>query len=124
MTPRRTRLDLRLRPGNLWAVWGLCLLAAGLAAASIGSLRPYDPKAADPQRVALAEERIDPNTASIASLRRLPGIGPVRAEAVVAYRRSRGGRPFQTANDLTNVKGIGALTVERFERLLALPANP
>ena len=41
----------------------------------------------------------------------LNGIGLKKAEAIVAYREANG--KFQTADDLTNVKGIGAKTVEK-----------
>jgi len=40
----------------------------------------------------------------------LKGIGQKKAEALVKYRTENG--PFKTINDLTNVSGIGAKTVE------------
>jgi len=58
---------------------------------------------------------INPNTAEIASLVRLPGIGPVRARDIVEYRNSPGvDRPaFKHASDMENIKGIGPKTVEK-----------
>lgn len=59
-------------------------------------------------RAAAAEEKIDPNTASVASLRRLPGIGPIKAHAIVEYREKvAGGNAFGTLDELTAVRGIG-----------------
>lgn len=55
-------------------------------------------------------ERIDPNTASEAQLRRLPGIGPSRARAIIELRKS--GR-FRVAEDLLPVPGIGEVILAR-----------
>ena len=41
----------------------------------------------------------------------LNGIGESKARAIVAHRTENG--PFQSAEDLTAVKGIGSKTVER-----------
>lgn len=46
-------------------------------------------------------------------LRLLPGIGPVRAEAIVA---ERGQAPIRSLADLSRVPGIGPRTVEALER--------
>jgi len=62
------------------------------------------------------DSRINPNDASVESLARLPGLGPVRAGAIVAYRDSHGGRAaFKDGKDLENVGGIGPGTVESIE---------
>lgn len=53
----------------------------------------------------LEREVIDLNLADVYELQRLPGIGEKRAQAIVAYREEHG--PFQTAQDLTRVSGIG-----------------
>ena len=63
--------------------------------------------------------RINPNTASIESMMRLPGIGPSRASDIVEYRRNCvGEKVFGSADDLQAVKGIGPKTVEKMEHLL------
>ena len=51
------------------------------------------------------------NTADSTSLASLSGIGQSKAEAIVKYREANG--PFASAQDLTNVKGIGVRTVEK-----------
>ncbi len=45
------------------------------------------------------------NHASATDLEALPGVGPVLAERIVAYRESKG--PFQEVEDLLQVSGIG-----------------
>ena len=51
------------------------------------------------------------NTASRAELELLPGVGEVRAVAIVAKRKERGG--FKNVDDLLEVSGIGASMLER-----------
>jgi competence protein ComEA len=55
-------------------------------------------------------EKLDPNAATVAELRRLPGVGPVRAQAIVTERVS-GGR-FRSPSDLARVRGIGPQAVK------------
>lgn len=49
------------------------------------------------------------NSASVAELATLPGIGEVKAKAIVEYRAAA---PFKTVDDLKQVKGIGEKTLE------------
>lgn len=53
---------------------------------------------------------VDINTASLTELQTLPGIGPVLAQRIVAYRESYG--PFESAWQLANIDGIGEKTIE------------
>lgn len=52
------------------------------------------------------EGQVDINTATEAQLRTVKGIGPKKAEAIIAAR------PFSSVDDLRRVKGIGAKTLE------------
>ena len=68
----------------------LVLAATGLLA--ISTLRRpaviSDPPPPHPARYDELKDRLDPNTASIAELAVLPGIGPSKAEAIVRFRES------------------------------------
>lgn len=55
-------------------------------------------------------ERVNINTADAAELQHLPGIGQVRAGAIVADREENG--PFRIPEDITRVSGIGQGTLE------------
>ena len=53
---------------------------------------------------------VDVNTADVTDLVRLPGIGPVRASAIVSLRELRGG--YSTLEELLEIKGIGPVTLD------------
>ncbi len=53
--------------------------------------------------------RVSLNSATLEQLDTLPGVGPVTAQAIVAYRTAHGG--FQRVEDLLDVKGIGEQTL-------------
>lgn len=73
-------------------------------------------------------DKINPNDAPVASLARLPSVGLIRAEAIIAYResfREKGsdprpsrGQPFKDCNDLQKVKGIGPKTAKNISKWL------
>ncbi len=60
-----------------------------------------------------ASNLLDLNTATESQLVGLPGIGPVRAAAIVAYRNQHG--PFQSLEDLAKVHGVGKATLRSLE---------
>lgn len=49
------------------------------------------------------------NTADLVALDALPGVGPVTAESIVAWREENG--PFRSVEDLLDVSGIGEATL-------------
>ena len=65
------------------------------------------------------ETRIHVNSATAELLASLPGIGMVRAQAIVEDR-SRNGR-YHKLEDLVRVRGIGVATVERLRPLVVVP---
>lgn len=56
-------------------------------------------------------QKVDINRAEPWLLESVPGIGPVAAGAIVAYRNEHG--PYRMVQDLLNVKGIGDTTLQR-----------
>jgi len=63
--------------------------------------------------------RVRVNSASQAELERLPGIGPSRAKAIVAYRQRHG--PFASVADLAKVPGITRRLVTQMAPQVAIP---
>lgn len=62
---------------------------------------------------------VDINTADAATLaKELKGIGPSRAEAIVAWREANG--PFKSPEDITLVQGIGERVLEDNRAVLSV----
>lgn len=59
------------------------------------------------------------NRADAAEIETLPGVGPVLAARIVAYRDEHG--PFETAEDLLDVPGIGESKLDSIRDLIAVP---
>ena len=62
---------------------------------------------------------VDLNVATEADLVGLPGIGPARAQAIVAFRERNG--PFRQLDDLRRVPGIPASLVRQLDGRLVVP---
>jgi competence protein ComEA len=59
---------------------------------------------------------LDLNTATAEQLDALPGVGPVLAERIVAYRTEHGG--FRSVDELREVDGIGDTRFEKLRELV------
>ena len=119
----------RFEKGVLLLTAGFVLCTGGWFLADRRAPEPYtvtvsagsaEPPAPDPAAEEAGEdgrpdsllpgEVIDVNSADVYDLDRLPGIGPSKAEAILAYREEHG--PFQSVDELLNVSGIGEVTLE------------
>lgn len=105
----RTRADVG--PARGGAVVLTAALASGSAEARVA--HPHE----ETKKVVL-------NTATAAELCTLPGVGPKRAEQILALRDKLGGR-FRRIEDLRRVRGIGRKALERLKPLVVLdPPEP
>ena len=60
----------------------------------------------------VAADPVDINTADVSILAgAIDGVGEKKAATIIAYRDAHG--PFNSVDELSKVKGIGALTVDR-----------
>ncbi|MEK7252518.1 MAG: ComEA family DNA-binding protein [Actinomycetota bacterium] len=66
-----------------------------------------------------SDGRVRINTADVASLEVLPGVGPVLAGRIVAYRDAHG--PFGTIEDLLEVPGIGESKLAAMRESVIVP---
>ncbi len=68
---------------------------------------------------AFAAGEVNINTADRdALMQAIDGIGEKRADAIIAYREANG--PFKSVDELLNVKGVGAATLDKNRELLTV----
>jgi len=100
-----------------------CVLAGGigLLVAVVLSVNLYQTH----QKLVLdvPPERINPNSAAIASLVRLPGIGVARAMDIIHYRQQQDGLVYDSADDLEQIRGIGPKTASKLAPWLVFPGE-
>ena len=65
------------------------------------------------------ESRLNLNDATLSQLEDLPGIGPSKAKAILAYREQHGG--YRSIDQLLEVKGIGPKMLEKLLPELYVP---
>ena len=66
----------------------------------------------------LPRSPININRASARDLQLIPGIGPAMAQRIIERRQLR---PFTSAEDLLDVKGIGEKTLEKIRPYISVP---
>ena len=93
--------------------------------------RQYVPDPLPPQSSLAGQlmDKVDPNTADLATLAALPNLGEKRAAAIIAYRervqaREPGATAFRTSADLLKIRGIGVAMIANLRPYLALPDVP
>lgn len=92
-------------------VFGLCTLIANWPA-------PGDSAPGPAEAVLSPSSRVNLNTASIAQLEALPGIGPALARRILEFRERNGG--FQSVDQLKHVPGIGDKLLSRLRPFLVV----
>lgn len=95
----------------------LCSLFLLVALSGVATVQAADATASTAAGQAVASV-ININQADIETLATLPGIGPKIAERITAYRESNG--PFQSVDELINVKGIGEKMLEKIKPLITV----
>jgi competence protein ComEA len=66
------------------------------------------------------EGQININTATMAELEQLPGVGPAIAERIVTYRKDN---PFKQRNQIMRIKGIGEKTFAKIKDYLVVEGD-
>ncbi len=81
---------------------------------------PSAPRASRPEAIPKSQltNLVNLNSAGLEELQTLPGIGAVKAQAIIDYRNQNG--PFQNVEDITKVSGIGPRTLENIRHRLQI----
>lgn len=115
LNPGTYRLEFGARVADLLtAAGGLTRQAAAALVNPADPLTDGELVHVPNHRSQLGAERVSLNSASLAELDGLPGIGPVMAQRIVAHR------PYSRVEDLLRVPGVGPKTLERLRGLVTL----
>lgn len=82
------------------------------------SVHQQKTSATAPQSLASNASKVRLNTASVAELQQLNGVGEKKALAIIEYRQKNGN--FKSVSELQNVKGIGPKLLEKNQSRLGL----
>ncbi len=99
--------EVTLEDGSVYKGKGVFMVRVG----------DWEPQEGD-QGDAGAVQLVNINTAGVDVLATLPGIGPVKASAIVRYRDEVDG--FDSIEELESVAGIGAKTMDKLRDLVTV----
>ena len=95
------------------------VLVLGLVTAAVSAQDAARP-AAKAATASTPAGLVNLNTATVAQLETLPGIGKATAERILEYRQKNGG--FKKVEDLMNVRGIGEKSFLKMKPLITVTA--
>jgi comEA protein len=87
--------------------------SALLAGWLFGNLAMVHPDRLHAEPAAAPAVLVNVNDASAEEMQELRGVGPALADRIIQYREENG--PFQSPDDLLNIRGIGGSTLEKMK---------
>ena len=94
------------------------LLIGSVAISSPAFAADAAAKTVKTEKTAVQQQAININKADLLSLTQLKGVGEKKAQAIIAYRDEHG--PFQSVEELAEVKGIGEAIVNANREMISL----
>jgi competence protein ComEA len=93
-----------------------------VSAAALAEPAPQSQPCPAAASVETAAALVNLNSASEEQLQTLPGVGPSRAKAIVAFRAAHGG--FTSVSQLMRIKGFGRAMLQRLRPLVTIDKTP
>ena len=90
----------------------------GMLQEKTDNILPESEQVSETEQETKTQTLVNINTAGIEELMRLPGIGEVRATAIIEYRKSVGA--FEMIEDIMNVKGIKTGIFNKINHLICV----
>ena len=97
------------------------LIPLVLSGAPLLAQRAAKPATTPRAAAAASTEIVNLNTATVAQLGSLPGIGPKTADLIVQYRQKNG--PFKKVEEIMNVRGVGEKSFLKLKSRLTVAAT-
>lgn len=116
-SPWYSRTEIDTSAGERWFCTEVEAREAGWRAPQRVQTRPTSTAVQSASSV-VCETTVNINAAGSEELETLPGIGPVKAQAIVDYRNANGN--FSSIEELDNVEGIGVKTLEKISPCIVL----
>jgi competence protein ComEA len=107
---------------RLLAAFAFVALFAAQPLAQAQSPAPAQPKSGARPAPVRPPVVVNLNTATVAELQQLPGIGAKTAGRIVEYRQKKG--PFKKPEELMNVQGIGEKSFLKLKSQITVTGGP
>jgi competence protein ComEA len=111
-----------MRRATLVSTWIVVMAIAAFVCGSDSSTLAAQGRSSKSKPTQVVTMPVNLNTATVADLQNLPGIGAATAKLIIEHRQKIGG--FKKIEELMNVKGIGEKTFLKLKPMVTVGDKP